>query len=82
VQRSQNRVETSGSEAHYEIIVQGSLDERWSDWFSGLTLTREPEAAANPVTRLTGLVADQAALRGILNRLWDLNLTLVSVNRL
>jgi hypothetical protein len=61
----------------YRIKVQGRLDtERWSDWFTGLTITVENEYP--PVTALTGPV-DQAALRGILNRLWDLNLALISV---
>lgn len=60
----------------YQIQVQGRLDEDWSDWFSGMTVTFE-----SGVTTLTGPVADQAALRGILTRIWDLNLTLLSVTR-
>ena len=60
----------------YEIRVRGELDARWGDWFGDLTVTVEREDP--PLTRLVGPV-DQAALRGILNRLWDLNLTLVSV---
>jgi hypothetical protein len=61
----------------YQIKVQGRLDKRWSAWFNGMTLIFEDEA-----TILTGSIADQSALRGILNKLWDLNLVLVSVNRL
>ena len=64
--------------AVYQIEVQGSLDDRWSDWFSGLTVLPGDEGEERPVTTLTGSM-DQAALRGILNRIWDLNLTLVSV---
>ena len=60
-----------------QIQVQGRLDEGWSDWFSGMTVTSE-----SGVTTLTGTVADQAALRGILTRIWDLNLALVSVSRI
>jgi osmotically-inducible protein OsmY len=60
----------------YQIQVQGRLDEDWSVWFSGMTVTSE-----GGVTTLTGPVADQAALRGILTRIWDLNLTLLSVTR-
>ena len=60
----------------YQIRVQGRLDENWSDWFSGMTITFE-----GGVTTLTGPVADQAALRGLLTRIWDLNLTLLSVTR-
>jgi hypothetical protein len=63
--------------AVYQIQVQGKLDESWSDWFSGMTITFE-----GGITTLTGPVADQAALRGILSKIWDLNLTLVSVTRI
>lgn len=62
----------------YQIKVRGNLDDRWSDWFSGLTVQPADEGEDCPVTALSGLI-DQAALRGILNRIWDLNLTLVSV---
>ena len=61
----------------YQIKVQGQLDKCWSARFNEMTLIFEDEA-----TILTGAVADQSALRGILNKLWDLNLILVSVNRL
>ena len=64
--------------AVYQIKVEGTLDERWSDWFSGLAVVAGGEDKDPPVTTLTGLM-DQAALRGILNKVWDLNLTLVSV---
>ncbi len=60
----------------YQIQVQGRLDEDWSDWFSGMTVTFE-----GSVTTLTGTMTDQAALRGILTRVWDLNLTVISVNQ-
>ncbi|MBE9507668.1 MAG: hypothetical protein IMY86_06415 [Chloroflexi bacterium] len=58
----------------YQIQVQGKLDEDWSDWFRGMTVAFE-----GGTTTLTGPVADQAALRGILTRIWDLNLTVLSV---
>ena len=61
----------------YQIKVQGRLDERWSGCFSGMALTCQSDA-----TILTGPVADQSALRGILSKLWDLNLVLISVIRL
>lgn len=60
----------------YQIKVQGKLDQRWTDWFNGLEVAGEGEN--QDITSLTGPV-DQAALRGILNRIWDLNLTLISV---
>jgi hypothetical protein len=62
----------------YQIKVQGNLDGRWSDWFSGLIVTIEDEGENPPVSTLTGSL-DQAALRGILNKIWDLNLDLISV---
>ena len=61
-----------------EIRLQGHLDERWADWFEGLTITRE----ANGETRLTGPVVDQTALHGLLRKVRDLGLPLISVNRL
>ena len=61
----------------YQICVQGELDATWADWFSGLTVSHG--GGNPPLTTLTGPVADQAALRGIVNKLWDLNLTLLSV---
>ena len=64
----------------YQIKVQGKLDEGWSAWFNDMTVTFESGHA--PITTLTGAVADQAALRGMLCKLWDLNLTLISVRRI
>lgn len=64
----------------YQITVQGALDPEWAMWLHGLTLT-SAEVDGQSVTTLSGPVADQAALRGILNQLWDLNLTVISVER-
>jgi hypothetical protein len=67
----------------YEIKVEGRLDERWSGWFAGLTITFEEGSSKTlPVTTLKGAVADQAALRGILTALWNLNLDLITAARL
>ncbi len=63
----------------YQIKIQGELGGNWSDWFDGMSISVEGDVS---VTTLTGVVADQAALRGILNKIWDLNLALVSVARL
>jgi hypothetical protein len=60
----------------YEIRLRGHLDDRWSDWFEGLTITLED----NGVTLLTGSVIDQAALHGLLKKVRDLGLPLVSVS--
>ena len=66
----------------YQIQVEGRLRAGWSDWFDGLTITVGKETSGPTITTLTGPVADQAALHGILNRVRDLGLTLVSVQRL
>ena len=60
----------------YQIRVQGRLEARWSDWFNDFTIMGEGDQ-----TILTGPVADQAALRGLLNKIWDLNLSLISLDR-
>ena len=64
--------------AAYQIKVPGELDESWSDWIGGMTITVESEGEGPPVTTLTGTV-DQAALHSILRRLYSLGLPLISV---
>jgi hypothetical protein len=64
--------------ATYQIKVPGQLDESWSDWDRGMTVTVEGEDAGLPVTTLTGVV-DQAALQGLIRRLYSLGLPLISV---
>ena len=60
----------------YQIKVKGNLGSQWSDWFEGMTITSE-----EGVTTITGKVADQAALHGLLIRIRDLGLPLISVKR-
>ncbi len=62
----------------YEFRVEGHLADRWSDWFEGLTIRND----SNGETTLTGRLTDQAALFGVLTRIHDLNLILISVHRI
>jgi hypothetical protein len=66
----------------YQIRFRGRLDKRRSAWFEGMTMGLEKASDDMPITTLTGPVADQARLRGILSKVWDLNLTLISVVRI
>lgn len=59
----------------YEIRIKGHLDDRWSEWFEGLTITLEEDGN----TLLTGPVIDQAALHGLLKKVRDLGMPLLSV---
>jgi hypothetical protein len=61
----------------YEIRVQGSLDQRWSSWFDGLTISYEGEE----ITVLRGSLIDEAALHGVLIKVRDLALPLLAVSR-
>ena len=63
--------------ARYEIRVEGHLADRWAAWFDGLTITLEE----NGETRLTGPIVDQAALYGLLRKVRDLGMPLLSVAR-
>ena len=62
---------------YYEIKIKGHLDPCWSDWFAGLRLKH----LEGDETLLSGPLPDQAALHGLLERVRDLNLTLISVSR-
>ncbi len=76
-----NRRKSSVS-AEYKIIVRGKLDESWSRWFSGLSVNSDYPEPETSITTLQGIVVDQAALRGILTRLWDLNLEIISIKQI
>ena len=68
---------------NYRIRVLGSLDESWSDRLGGLRITAcSPKDQEGPVTELVGQVRDQAKLAGVLNSLYELHLTLLSVEYL
>ena len=62
----------------YEIVIQGYIDQRREDWFAGLEITQLPGGRS----LLAGEVVDQAALYGILNRIRDMGLNLLSIKRI
>ncbi|HKF89016.1 MAG TPA: hypothetical protein VKB85_13210 [Propionibacteriaceae bacterium] len=61
--------------ATYHLRVEGHLDQYWAPWFGHLTLTRESDGT----TSLTGVISDQAELHGMLTKIRDLGVTLISV---
>lgn len=63
---------------HYEIRIEGVLDEQWSDWFEGLEVTPTLDGE----TVISGHLADQAALHGVLNRIGDLGIAITQVRRI
>lgn len=73
-----NQKLTLDQPATYQIKVPGHLDESWSDWAGGMTITVQSGGDDPPVTTLTGTV-DQAALQSLLRRLYALGLPLISV---
>jgi hypothetical protein len=68
--------------AAYCIQVQGHVGEDWADWFDGLAIVVDKPTDGPLVTTLTGTVADQAALQGLLSKLYNLGLPLVSVQHI
>ena len=70
-----NQRPTPYAPAHYELRIKGHLDEHWSAWFGGMTLVREDDGT----TTLRGAVTDQAELHGLLVKVRDLGITLISV---
>lgn len=72
------RADRAPAGAVYAIRVKGHLGSRWSEWFSGLTITVEPDGE----TLLSGRIVDQAALYSLLDRVQRLGLELLAVNRI
>jgi len=67
-----------GQPTIYQIRLKGHLSDQWTDWFEGLSITLEEDEE----TLLTGPLVDQAALHGLLKKVRDLGLPLVSINRI
>ena len=65
----------------YEIVVKGHLDEERSYWFEGLTMIPGLGEEGTPITTFTGHLVDQAALHGVLAKIRDMNLPLISVTQ-
>jgi len=65
-------------QAVYEIVVKGVLDSRWSRWFADLQIIPQPDGNS----LLTGPIADQSALYGMISRMRDLGIVLISVQRM
>jgi len=65
--------------ATYRICVQGHLDEKWSDYVQGMSISTEYDECQNPVTTLTGQLLDQTALMGVINTLYDRHFPILSV---
>ena len=63
----------------YQIEIKEQLDKSWTEWFSDFELEYRSDDQNNPFTILTGEVIDQAALNGILTKIWNLNLTVLTV---
>jgi hypothetical protein len=63
---------------NYQIKIEGQLGPEWSDWFDGLSIAQQEDGT----TLLTGSVSDQSALHGLLKKVRDLGMPLVSVNRM
>ena len=64
---------------HYQIVVKGQLDSSWTEWFDGFMITVTKDESGRTLSTLTGVIADQGALYGIIARLRDLGLELLEI---
>ena len=64
--------------SYYQIVIQGHLEQNWNEWFNGMTIHNLPSGKAV----LSGMIVDQSALHGVLIKICDLGIPLVSLNRL
>ena len=82
VQTESRKSYTFDKPGSYRIRVQGFLGESWSERLGGMSITTRNRGDNKPVTTLVGIMVDQAALAGVLNTLYELHLTLLSVEYL
>ena len=68
--------------SRYQVIVSGELSQSWSEWFDGIEIHPELTKTGEAITVLSGGFYDQSALRWSLNKIWDLKLTLIAVNKI
>lgn len=80
--RGENRPDPQYLPEFYEIWVQGELGSQWAQWFEGMKLSVEKDERGSACTMIAGPVADQPALHGLLIKVRDLNLKLISVRRI
>jgi hypothetical protein len=74
------QLKTSNQSSQYRIVIQGDLNSSWLEWFGEGSFDRIYQDRSSRETVIISAIPDQAALRGLVNRMWDLNLTLNSVN--
>lgn len=69
-------------EGKYEIRVKGHIDDGWSHWFEEMRISMEYDEDNLPITVFTGVIQDQAALHGVIARIRDIHMPLISVNQI
>lgn len=74
-------MEIKNSQPSYQIRIQGHLQEKWIEWLNGSILDMAVPESGAPETILLVSLPDQAALRGFMNKIWDLNLIVLSVQQ-
>ena len=75
------RASDFAGQGNYEIKAKGHLDESWSSWFEGLKMITDFDDDGMPITIFVGPLRDQAALHGLLAKIRDINMPLISVNQ-
>ena len=69
-------------ESRYQVEIKEKLDESWAEWFNDCELEYRSDDRSNPSTLITVEIIDKAALHGLLTKIWNLNLTVLSVKRI